>query len=109
MVAKFKRKISPIDIPFAMTKAELLVEVDWNIWDNEQDVNESLHDYNHLHMNAFAMISDTGMLPEESSFFTSVGYPFPAVCISTSTQRQKCWKRCALFSLALMKRTYFKL
>ncbi len=45
------------------------------------------HDYNHLQMNAFAVISDSGTLPEESSFFTSVGYPFPAVCIRTSTER----------------------
>lgn len=45
------------------------------------------HDYNHLQMNAFAVVSDSGTLPEESSFFTSVGYPFPAVCIRTSTER----------------------
>lgn len=45
------------------------------------------HDYNHLQMNAFAVISDSGTLPEESSFFTSVGKPFPAVCVRTSTER----------------------
>ena len=45
------------------------------------------HDYNHLQMNAFAVVSDSGTLPEESSFFTSVGRPFPAVCIRTSTER----------------------
>jgi UDP-N-acetylglucosamine 2-epimerase (non-hydrolysing) len=45
------------------------------------------HDYNHLQMNAFAVISDSGTLPEESSFFTSVGHPFPAICIRTSTER----------------------
>ena len=45
------------------------------------------HDYNHLQMNAFAVISDSGTLPEESSFFTSAGNPFPAVCIRTSTER----------------------
>ncbi|ELC8413671.1 UDP-N-acetylglucosamine 2-epimerase (non-hydrolyzing) [Clostridium perfringens] len=45
------------------------------------------HDYNNLQMNAFAVISDSGTLPEESSFFTSQGYPFPAVCIRTSTER----------------------
>ncbi len=45
------------------------------------------HDYNNLQMNAFAVISDSGTLPEESSFFTSVGKPFPAVCIRTSTER----------------------
>jgi len=45
------------------------------------------HDYNNLQMNAFAVISDSGTLPEESSFFTSVGNSFPAVCIRTSTER----------------------
>ena len=45
------------------------------------------HDYNNLQMNAFAVISDSGTLPEESSFFTSIGRPFPAVCIRTSTER----------------------
>ena len=44
------------------------------------------HDYNCLQMNAFAVVSDSGTLPEESSFFTSVGHPFPAVCIRTSTE-----------------------
>ncbi len=45
------------------------------------------HDYNCLQMNAFCVVSDSGTLPEESSFFTSVGHPFPAVCIHTSTER----------------------
>lgn len=45
------------------------------------------HDYNHLQMNAFAVVSDSGTLPEESSFFLSVEHPFPAVCIRTSTER----------------------
>lgn len=45
------------------------------------------HDYNCLQMNAFAVVSDSGTLPEESSFFTSIGSPFPAVCIRTSTER----------------------
>lgn len=45
------------------------------------------HDYNHLQMNAYAVVSDSGTLPEESSFFLSVGSPFPAVCIRTSTER----------------------
>lgn len=45
------------------------------------------NDYNCLQMNAFAVVSDSGTLPEESSFFTSVGHPFPAVCIRTSTER----------------------
>lgn len=45
------------------------------------------HDYNCLQMNAYAVVSDSGTLPEESSFFTSIGRPFPAVCIRTSTER----------------------
>jgi UDP-N-acetylglucosamine 2-epimerase (non-hydrolysing) len=45
------------------------------------------HDYNCLQINAFAVVSDSGTLPEESSFFTSAGHPFPAVCIRTSTER----------------------
>ena len=45
------------------------------------------HDYNCLQMNAFAVVSDSGTLPEDSSFFTSIGKPFPAVCIRTSTER----------------------
>lgn len=45
------------------------------------------HDYNYLQMNAFAVVSDSGTLPEESSYFTAIGHPFPAVCIRTSTER----------------------
>ena len=45
------------------------------------------HDYKCLQMNAYTVVSDSGTLPEESSFFTSVGYPFPAICIRTSTER----------------------
>lgn len=45
------------------------------------------HDYNCLQMHAFAVVSDSGTLPEESSFYTSIGHPFPAVCIRTSTER----------------------
>lgn len=45
------------------------------------------HDYNKLQMNAYAVVSDSGTLPEESSFFTSIGKPFPAICIRTSTER----------------------
>ena len=45
------------------------------------------HDYNNLQMNAYAVVSDSGTLPEESSFFTSIGNPFPAICIRTSTER----------------------
>ena len=51
------------------------------------------HDYNHLQMNAFAVVSDSGTLPEESSFFLSVGHPFPAVCIRTSTERPEALDR----------------
>lgn len=57
------------------------------------------HDYNHLQMNAFAVVSDSGTLPEESSFFTSVGHPFPAVCIRTSTERPEALDK-ACFTLA---------
>ena len=57
------------------------------------------HDYNHLQMNAFAVVSDSGTLPEESSFFTSVGHPFPAVCIRTSTERPEALDK-ACFVLA---------
>ena len=57
------------------------------------------HDYNCLQMNAFAVISDSGTLPEESSFFTSVGHPFPAVCIRTSTERPEALDK-ACFILA---------
>ena len=57
------------------------------------------HDYNNLQMNAFAVVSDSGTLPEESSFFTSVGNPFPAVCIRTSTERPEALDK-ACFVLA---------
>ena len=57
------------------------------------------HDYNHLQMNAFAVVSDSGTLPEESSFFTSIGNPFPAVCIRTSTERPEALDK-ACFILA---------
>ena len=57
------------------------------------------HDYNCLQMNAFAVVSDSGTLPEESSFFTSVGKPFPAVCIRTSTERPEALdKACFILS-----------
>ena len=64
-------------------------------------MNEPLgfHDYNCLQMNAFAVVSDSGTLPEESSFFTSVGRPFPAVCIRTSTERPEALDK-ACFVLA---------
>ena len=57
------------------------------------------HDYNCLQMNAFAVVSDSGTLPEESSFFTSVGHSFPAVCIRTSTERPEALDK-ACFVLA---------
>ena len=57
------------------------------------------HDYNNLQMNAYAVVSDSGTLPEESSFFTSVGNPFPAVCIRTSTERPEALDK-ACFILA---------
>lgn len=57
------------------------------------------HDYNKLQMNAFCVVSDSGTLPEESSFFTSVGNPFPAVCIRTSTERPEALDK-ACFILA---------
>lgn len=57
------------------------------------------HDYNCLQMNAFCCVSDSGTLPEESSFFTSIGHPFPAVCIRTSTERPEALDK-ACFVLA---------
>ena len=57
------------------------------------------HDYNHLQMNAYCVVSDSGTLPEESSFFASIGKPFPAVCIRTSTERPEALDK-AYFTLA---------
>lgn len=57
------------------------------------------HDYNCLQMNAFCVVSDSGTLPEESSYFASIGYPFPAVCIRTSTERPEALDK-ACFVLA---------
>ncbi len=57
------------------------------------------HDYNKLQMNAYAVVSDSGTLPEESSFYTSIGHPFPAVCIRTSTERPEALDK-ACFILA---------
>ncbi len=65
-------------------KAEGKFELDSRVIQHEP---LGFHDYNCLQMNAFAVVSDSGTLPEESSFFTSVGNPFPAVCIRTSTER----------------------
>lgn len=55
------------------------------------------HDYNYLQMNAFAVVSDSGTLPEEASFFTSIGRPFPAVCIRTSTERPEAMDKACFF------------
>ena len=57
------------------------------------------HDYNNLQMNAYCVVSDSGTLPEESSFFLSIGKPFPAVCIRTSTERPEALDK-ACFVLA---------
>ena len=57
------------------------------------------HDYNKLQMSAYAVVSDSGTLPEESSFYTSIGHPFPAVCIRTSTERPEALDK-ACFILA---------
>ena len=51
------------------------------------------HDYNCLQMNAFCCVSDSGTLPEESSFYTSIGHPIPAVCIRTSTERPEAMEK----------------
>ncbi len=69
--------------------------------DKRVRMNEPLgfHDYNKLQMNAYAVVSDSGTLPEESSFFTSIGHPFPAVCIRTSTERPEALDK-ACFILA---------
>ena len=61
------------------------------------------HDYNHLQMNAYAVVSDSGTLPEESSFFTSVGNPFPAVCIRTSTERPEALDKACFFIAGIDK------
>ena len=62
------------------------------------------HDYNCLQINAFAVVSDSGTLPEESSFFTSIGKPFPAVCVRTSTERPEALEK-ACFVLAGIEET----
>jgi len=63
------------------------------------------HDYNCLQMHAFACVSDSGTLPEESSFFTSVGHPFPAVCIRTSTERPEAMDKGCFFIGGIDERT----
>ena len=63
------------------------------------------HDYNCLQMNAYAVVSDSGTLPEESSFFTSVGHPFPAVCIRTSTERPEALDKACFFIAGIDEKT----
>lgn len=77
------------------------LEISKFIFDHRVVQHEPLgfHDYNCLQMNAFVVISDSGTLPEESSFFTSIGHPFPAVCIRTSTERPEALDK-ACFILA---------
>lgn len=69
--------------------------------DDRVRINQPLgfHDYNKLQMNAYVVVSDSGTLPEESSFYTSIGHPFPAVCIRTSTERPEALDK-ACFVLA---------
>ena len=67
------------------------------------------HDYNCLQMNAYAVVSDSGTLPEESSFFTSVGHPFPAICIRTSTERPEALDKGCFFIAVLMRNHCFRL
>lgn len=66
------------------------------------------HDYNCLQMNAFAVVSDSGTLPEESSFFTSVGHPFPAICIRTSSSGQRQLTRLTSSLQVLMSTLFFR-
>ena len=61
------------------------------------------HDYNCLQMNAFAVVSDSGTLPEESSFFASVRHPFPAVCIRTSTERPEALDKAGISERGLLQ------
>ena len=63
------------------------------------------HDYNNLQMNAFAVVSDSGTLPEESSFFTSIGKPFPAVCIRTSTERPEALDKACFILAGISEKT----
>ena len=70
-------------------RSKKFIEARGFVFDERVIQNQPLgfHDYNNLQMNAFCVVSDSGTLPEESSFFLSVGHPFPAVCIRTSTER----------------------
>lgn len=77
------------------------IEATGFVLDHRVRLNEPLgfHDYNNLQKNAFAVVSDSGTLPEESSYFTSIGQPFPAICIRTSTERPEALDK-ATFILA---------
>ena len=66
------------------------------------------HDYNCLQMNAYAVVSDSGTLPEESSFFTSVGHSFPAVCIRTSTERPEAMDKGCFILAGIDERSLFQ-
>ena len=87
--------------PRSIKKLEKMTEDGKFILDSRVIAHEPLgfHDYNCLQMNAFCVVSDSGTLPEESSFFTSIGKPFPAVCIRTSTERPEALdKACFILS-----------
>ena len=73
-----------LDLAASHSEPERRISLDHRVIQHEP---LGFHDYNCLQMNAFAVVSDSGTLPEESSFFTSIGHPFPAVCIRTSTER----------------------
>lgn len=66
------------------------IELDRRVYEH---IPMGFHDYNHLQMNSFVTVSDSGTLPEESAFFSSIGKPFAAVCIRTSTERQEAMER----------------
>lgn len=66
------------------------------------------HDYNCLQMNAYAVVSDSGTLPEESSFFTSIGHPFPAICIRTSTERPEALDKACFFIAGIDETSLFQ-
>ena len=66
------------------------------------------HDYNCLQMNAFCVVSDSGTLPEESSFFTSIGKPFPAVCIRTSTERPEALDKACFILAGIDEKSLFQ-
>ena len=81
-------------IPAAVSVWRLLAS---SLTSESSSTSLGFHDYNCLQMNAFAVVSDSGTLPEESSFFTSVGHPFPAICIRTSTERPEALDKACFF------------